>query len=358
MVHACNLASRSVGFAEPNPPVGCVIGVGDSVVCEGWTQPYGGQHAEAHAISRTDDADLSAATLYVTLEPCCHHGKTPPCTDAILSTGIKRVVVAIEDPFPKVAGQGIAMLLAAGLDIRVGVARAEARRLLAPYMKLQTRAIPWVTAKWAMTLDGKIATSAASSQWISSPASRQVVHDLRGRVDAIMIGIGTAIADNPLLTARPAGARIATRIVVDSKARLPASSRLVETARDVPVILAVCTDADKTATDELEKRGVEVLRCRGIDHGERMDHLMLELGRRRMTNVLVEGGEKLLGGLFDRGQIDEVHAFIAPKLCGGQAALGPVGGHGIASMGNAIELKGIDWREVDGDLYVSGRISE
>jgi diaminohydroxyphosphoribosylaminopyrimidine deaminase/5-amino-6-(5-phosphoribosylamino)uracil reductase len=358
MLRACEVAQHARGHAEPNPTVGCVIATDDTVIAEGWTQAYGGDHAEVHAILNAGDADLLDATLYVTLEPCCHHGKTPPCTEVILNTNIKRVVVATEDPFPKVAGKGIEQLRAAGINVELGVARAEATALLAPYLKMQTQGKPWIIAKWAMTIDGKIATSTGDSQWISSPESRRIVHELRGRVDGVMVGIGTAIADDPLLTARPEGARVATRIVVDSDARLPPTSRLAKTASVTPIILAVASDAEQASVNRLENLGIEILQFAGNDYGERLESLLVELGKRRMTNVLVEGGAKLLGSLFDADQIDEVHAFVSPKLTGGQAALSPIGGQGISKMRQAVELTGTSWRQVENDIYASGRISK
>lgn len=355
MLRACSVAKNAIGTAEPNPTVGCVIAIGDSIVAEGWTQAFGGQHAEVHALSLAGDADLSRATLYVTLEPCCHVGKTPACTDAILKSSIKRVVVGTDDPFPQVAGKGIAALRKGLVEVEVGVARAEAMRSLSPYLKVQTQALPWIIAKWAMTLDGKIATSSGSSRWISSSAARRVVHELRGRVDAVAIGIGTALADDPLLTARPPGPRTPTRIVVDSNARLSPTCQLVETANDTPVMLAVSTQANSAAINKLEQRGVEVFRCEGDNYDRRMDSLLAELCKRRMTNVLFEGGGTLLGSLFDRRQIDEVHAFVSPKLCGGDSASTPLGGHGVAEMGNAIELTDVTWRQIGGDCYLTGR---
>lgn len=363
--HAIQVARRARGFAEPNPTVGCVIAVGDQVIAEGWTQAYGSDHAEVHAIGRIpadQQAALAEATMYVTLEPCCHHGKTPPCTDAILSTPIKRVVVALEDPFPKVAGQGIQRLREAGLDVTVGLCEQAANRLIAPYLKLQQQGRPWVIAKWAMTLDGRIATKTADSQWISSPASREVVHQIRGRVDAIMVGIGTALADNPRLTARLPGEvppRVATRIVVDSKARLPLDSDLVKTASDVPVLLAVGPEADKGRLQMLRDQGVAVWQSLASTHAGRLNELMGELGSLRMTNVLVEGGGQLMGGLWDAQLIDEVHVFIAPKIAGGQDAIAPLAGNGIEWMRDAIQLQGLQTTvDKEGDVYVRGFINQ
>ena len=211
-------------------------------------------------------------------------------------------------------------------------------------------------AKWAMTLDGKIATASGDSQWISSPSSREIVHRIRGRVDAVMVGIGTAIADNPRLTARPVGPRLATRVVVDSQARLPLDCHLVQTARDCPVLMAVGPSASADAVGRLKDEGVEVLRCQDEAHGERLHELMRELGQRRMTNVLVEGGGDLLGGLWDERLVDEVHVFVAPKIVGGASATSPIAGSGIASMSSAGLLRDACWTQVEDDFYLSGLV--
>jgi diaminohydroxyphosphoribosylaminopyrimidine deaminase/5-amino-6-(5-phosphoribosylamino)uracil reductase len=277
----------------------------------------------------------------------------------LISAGIKRVVAATQDPFPQVRGRGIQELRGAGIECEVGIRAAEAEWLLAPYQKLITTGRPWVVAKWAMTLDGKLATRSGDSKWISSEASRAIVHQLRGRVDAIVVGSGTVQADDPLLTARPTEhadlKRLATRIVVDSKAALALNSRLVQTARDVPVMLAA-PDAPASDCKALAAAGVQVFRCEGTEHASRLASLLDELGRRRMTNVLVEGGSKLLGTLFHIKAIDEVHVFIAPKLAGGATAPSPIGGVGVERITEALQLADISIEELDGDVYVHGRV--
>src|SRR5436309_2908852 len=235
MHRALELAERGRGFVEPNPLVGAVLVRDGQVVGEGWHQRYGQAHAEVNALSAAGEA-ARGATLYVTLEPCCHHGKTPPCTDAVLKAGVARVVVAMADPFPKVSGGGLAILRAAGVEVHVGLCEPEARELNAPYLKLLRTGRPWVHAKWAMTLDGKIATRTGDSKWISGEESRRRVHELRGRMDAILVGRGTVVADDPLLTARPAGPRVAARVVVSASGELPERCQLRATAREVPVI--------------------------------------------------------------------------------------------------------------------------
>lgn len=372
MQRALELAEHGRGCVEPNPLVGCVLVRDGEIIGEGWHRRFGGDHAEVEALHAAELAATTAATAmastgaarrhpvagataYVTLEPCCHFGKTPPCTEALIHAGVARVVIAAGDPFPAVAGGGIRRLQSAGVTVELGLLADEARALNAPYEKLVRRGRPWIIAKWAMTLDGKIATHSGDSRWISNEASRAVVHALRGRVDAVMIGSRTAACDDPLLTARPPGPRTATRIVVDGQATLRLDSRLVQTALDVPVLIAAAESAPQEKTVRLAAAGCEVLVCPGADHADRLRFLLDELGRRRMTNVLVEGGGRLLGGLFDLGEIDEVHAFIAPKLIGGEHAPSPLAGLGLARMADARVLTNVRCEILDGDMTIFGR---
>jgi diaminohydroxyphosphoribosylaminopyrimidine deaminase/5-amino-6-(5-phosphoribosylamino)uracil reductase len=355
MARALELAERGRGAVEPNPLVGAVAVRGGVAVGEGWHERYGAAHAEVHALARAGEA-ACGATLYVTLEPCCHHGKTPPCADAVIRAGIVRVVSAMSDPFPQVAGQGFARLRAAGVAVDVGVGEAEARRLNAPYLKLLATGMPYVHAKWAMTLDGKIATRAGHSKWVSNRASRQLVHGLRGRMDAVVVGIGTALADDPLLTARPPGLRTAVRVILDSGGRLPVTAQLARTVGEAPVL--VVTGGQNEATEALRQRGCEVLPLPGLDGRPDVVAVLRELGRRRMTNVLVEGGAAVLGSFLDAGAVDEVHVFIAPRLAGGARALSPVGGVGVAALADGLALTGWTATTVgDGpapDVYLHG----
>jgi diaminohydroxyphosphoribosylaminopyrimidine deaminase/5-amino-6-(5-phosphoribosylamino)uracil reductase len=356
MARALELAARGEGRVEPNPMVGCVIvSSAGELVGEGWHTQFGQPHAEIEAL-QVAGPQARGATLYVTLEPCCHHGKTPPCSDAVIAAGVRRVVAAMRDPFPQVDGGGMKALSQAGIQVEVGVLEEAARRLNAPYLKLLHRGRPWVIAKWAMTLDGKLATVSGSSRWISGEDSRAEVHKLRGRVDAIIVGRGTAEADDPLLTARPPGPRVAARIVMDSQARLPVSSQLVRTAADAPVIVAAANDADAAAVARLAKAGCEVLRLPGATAAARLDALLCELGRRRMTNMLVEGGAELLGSFFDARAVDEVCVFIAPRLIGGGTAPSPVGGQGIAEMAKAIGLENVQVGQLAEDIWIRGRV--
>jgi diaminohydroxyphosphoribosylaminopyrimidine deaminase/5-amino-6-(5-phosphoribosylamino)uracil reductase len=355
MQRALALAAQGQGRVEPNPMVGCVIARGAEIVGEGWHRRFGQAHAEVEAL-RIAGPRARGATLYVTLEPCCHQGKTPPCTRALLAAGVARVVAAMTDPFPQVGGGGLAELRAADVEVESGVLENQARKLNAPYLKLLATSRPWVVAKWAMTLDGKIAARTGDSRWISSPASRQLVHQLRGRMDAIIVGRGTAAADDPLLTARPPGPRTALRIVVDTRASLAPASQLVRTAREVPLLVAAGVEAASADCANLQAAGCEVLVCGGATPQARLETLFDELGRRRMTNVLVEGGARLLGSLFDARLIDEAHVFIAPKLAGGAEAPSPSAGRGVETIADALALEDLAVREVAGDIYLQGRI--
>jgi diaminohydroxyphosphoribosylaminopyrimidine deaminase/5-amino-6-(5-phosphoribosylamino)uracil reductase len=298
--------------------------------------------------------------MYVTLEPCCHQGKTPPCTDAIFAAGIARVVVAMRDPFPQVSGGGLKRLVASGIEVELGLCETEAKLLNAPYLKLLAFGRPWIIAKWAMTLDGKIATRSGYSKWITSEEARECGHQLRSRVDAILIGRKTAQLDDPLLTARPASgapARLATRIILDSMASLPSFSQLVRTSPQIPTIIATGPDAPEKDLRRLAAAGCEALPFVPPSRFERLLQLLDELGRRRMTNVLVEGGSNLLGSLFDARQIDEVHAFIAPKLFGGQKARSPIRGAGIEQVAEALKLSGEHIQILGNEVYISGRVT-
>lgn len=346
MRRALELAARGEGFVEPNPMVGCAIVRDGVIVGEGFHERFGEAHAEVNALKAAGDR-AKGATLVVTLEPCCHTGKTPPCVDAVIAAEVKRVVIAMRDPFPKVDGGGIRALEAAGVECVVGVLEDDARRLVAPYLKLVETGRPWVIAKWAMTLDGKIATSNGDSQWISNEASRARVHRLRGRVDAVIVGAGTLVADDPLLTARPAGPRTPLRIVIAGDRPLPLDRKLWSTPDDGAVLVAVGEGYPTTYAMQLRDLGVEVLTATPAQ-------LLDELGRRRLTNVIVEGGGKLFGQFFEEQLVDEVWTFIAPKLIGGTGSA-PVAGEGVALMRDAMTFAEVTHESIDGDLLIRGR---
>ena len=349
-------AHRGLGAVEPNPMVGAVVVLEGELVGVGHHARYGGPHAEVGALAEAGES-ARGATLYVTLEPCCHRGKTPPCTEAILRAGIARVVAGARDPFPLVDGGGFARLLEEGIEVvrAGGLLAEEARALIAPFRKLTTTGRPFVTAKWAMTLDGKAAAASGASRWITGSGARALVHELRGRMDAILVGIGTALADDPELTARPPGPRVAARVVLDPKARLPLDGKLARTAREVPVIVVVTRAAPDERTSALAGLGCEVLPI-DADGPVPIGPLLTELGARRMTNLLVEGGGVVLGSFLDAGEVDAVDAYIAPILEGGDHARTPARGRGVSEMAEALRLARVRVQAIDGDIRIQGRI--
>lgn len=353
MSRALELAGRGLGRVEPNPMVGCVLIRHGMVVGEGYHRQFGGPHAEIEAL-RVAGERARGATAYVTLEPCCHHGKTGPCTRALIEAGVERVIAALRDPFPRVAGGGFAELAAAGIVVEEGLLAEHAALLNAAYLKRLRTGLPWVIAKWAMTLDGKIAAHTGDSQWISGAASRTLVHELRGRVDAILVGGGTARRDDPLLTARPAGARTALRVVLDTKAQLASESQLLLTAREIPLLVVVGSTTAAPERERLRHAGAEVFVVQNSDSQQRMHEVLAELARRDCTNVLVEGGSRVLGSLLDGRMIDEVYAFVAPKLIGGFLAPSPFAGNGLPHMNAALAFDG-EWRASGPDMLYIGR---
>ncbi len=353
MTQALELARQGQGAVEPNPMVGCVLVREGAVVGRGYHQRFGGPHAEVEALSDAGDA-ATGGDAYVTLEPCCHQGKTGPCTQALIKAKVARVFIGCEDPNPKVAGQGITTLRQAGIEVVPGVLEERSRRLIAPFSKLITTGRPWVIAKWAMTLDGKIASASGSSKWISGQTSREFVHELRGRVDAILVGRRTAALDNPLLTARPTGPRTATRVVLDSTASLSVDSNLVQSIDQAPLLVAATDQASVEKRKSLEDRGVEVLALGGEHRGQQLTALLEELGKRQLTNLLVEGGSEVLGALLDLRAIDEVHVFVAPKILGGAGAPSPIGGAGIDDMTKALSLCEVQITQSGEDVHVHG----
>jgi len=362
MRRALTLAERGRGLVEPNPMVGCVLVSPDGeILGEGWHEKYGTNHAEVNALldARRRGNSVVGATAYVTLEPCSHYGKTPPCALALVKARVARVVAAMRDPFPKVAGGGFKILEEAGISVSVGVCEAEARRLDAPYLKLVTAGRPWVTGKWAMTLDGKIASRTGSSRWITSEEARDFAHETRARMDAILVGAGTVLADDPMLNARPKSGKVLRqplRVVADARLETPLTSRLVRAALEFPVLLAVGSDVPAEKIQPFEAACCEIFRFTRPERAAQMAELLDELGRRRLTNLLVEGGSSVLGALLDLQEIDEVHAFIAPKLCGGREAVTPIGGHGLERMETAFQLDEPQITRLGPDVLISGRV--
>lgn len=336
MRQALGLARRGLGQTWPNPSVGCVL-VRDALpIARGWTQPGGRPHAEAEALARAGDG-ARGATAYVTLEPCAHHGKTPPCADALVAAGIARCVVAIEDPDPRVAGGGLAKLRAAGIDVVAGVLAEEARAIAAPFLTRLEKGRPLVTVKLAVTLDGRIAAAGGDSQWITGPLARQRAHLLRAEHDATMVAAGTALADNPLLNVRLPGfappQRV--RVVVDGRLRPKPDSQLARTARQAPFWLLTRPDASAEARAALTAMGVEVIDVEPeADVHVNLSAALAELGRRGLTSVLVEGGGSMAAALLAGNLVDRLAIFTAPAVLGGDAvaAFGPLGLDKVANM--------------------------
>jgi len=351
MARALELAERGRGHVEPNPMVGAVVVRDGRIVGEGHHERFGAPHAEANAIAAAGDA-CRGATLYVNLEPCTHHGKTPPCVPAIVAAGFARVVAAMEDPDPRTQGRGIEQLRQAGIEVEVGLLEAQARRLNAPFVKLTTRGLPFVIAKWAMSLDGKTATRMGDSRWISSEPSRKLVHQVRGRMDAILVGAGTVLADDPLLTARPPGPRTPVRIVADEQARIPLYSQLVRTADQVPLVVATTELAPAERRAAIAAKGAEVLVLPVQRGGVSLRALMSELGRRHMTNVLLEGGGELCAAALAAGLVDRLMVFVAPKIIGGRHAPTPVEGEGAATLARALQASDWTLRRVGDDALI------
>jgi diaminohydroxyphosphoribosylaminopyrimidine deaminase/5-amino-6-(5-phosphoribosylamino)uracil reductase len=358
---AIELAGRGVGFTNPNPVVGAVVATEQAIIGEGWHERIGGPHAEVNAIRACGDADLSSATLYVSLEPCCHQGRTPPCTEAIIAAGIGRVVVASDDPTEKANGRGLGVLRDEGVEVIFAdedTARS-ARLLNQAFRKTARVGRPWVLFKSAMTLDGKVATRDGDSRWISGERSRELAHHWRASVDAVAIGIGTALADDPQLTARVDGVhRQPRRIVFDSLARLPVSSRLVQAAVEVPLIIVVSRAAPRNEIEALSAAGVEVVVASGENEPARVRSGLDQLSGLDIAAVLLEGGPHLAGAFLDAGEIDEVRLFLAPMLLGGANARDPLEGEGVARINDAIKAMTLDCSRVGDDVLISARLRE
>ena len=340
MRRAMELAERGVGFTNPNPMVGAVIVKGGKVIGEGWHERCGEWHAERNAFKNCT-VPAEGATMYVTLEPCCHYGKTPPCTEAIIEHGIARVVVGMEDPNPLVAGKGIALLREAGIEVVCGVEEEALREQNRVFLKYISTKLPWVAMKTAMTLDGKIATRTGDSKWITGAEARAYVHELRHRFMAIVVGIGTAVADDPLLNCRieGRGVRQPIRVVVDSNARLSLDSQLVKTAGEYRTIVAHTCFAPEERVKALREIGVEMLLCKEKEGLVDVRNLLELLGQSGIDSILLEGGGSLNYTFLAEGLADELYAFIAPKIVGGMNAKTPVEGAGMEKMADAINLE-------------------
>ena len=361
LARAIELAEQGRGRVSPNPLVGAVIARDGEVLGEGYHATYGGLHAEREALRAAGDADVAGATLYLSLEPCCHQGKTPPCTEAIIAAGLGRVLVASDDPTEKASGRGLGILRDEGIadEVAEGELAARARRLNQPFRKHARSGRPWVRFKSAMTLDGKVATETGDSKWISGEESRARAHHWRAECDAVAVGIGTALADDPQLTARVEGvARQPLRVVFDSEARLPLDSQLVEAAPEIPLAIVVGRAARRTNTEALESAGAEVIIATGENEPARIASALDQLGSREVTSILLEGGPHVAGAFLDAGEIDEISLFLAPIVLGGRAARDPIEGEGREAISEAIRALTLNCEQIGADLLVCARLRE
>ena len=368
---ALELAERGRGRVSPNPLVGAVVARGDDVIGEGFHATLGGDHAEVAAIAdaRERGADPAAATMYVTLEPCAHQGRTPPCTDAILAAGIGRVVIASDDPSEKASGRGPGILRDGGVEVEFaqGAEASAARLLNQPFRKHARTGLPLVTLKLASSLDGRVATRTGDSRWISAAESRALVHRWRAESDAVAVGIGTALADDPLLTARdvdPAPDRQPARVVFDSAARLPLDSKLVGSIDEAPLYVITSADAPADRVEGLRGAGVELITTdlspRGLTPKGQVSvqRTLAELGRRGITSLFLEGGPTLAGAFLDVGEVDELRLFVAPMLIGGTDAPTVLGGHGIERIADAERALSFESEASGEDVLFTARFKE
>ena len=354
MHRALDLAQRALGTTSPNPAVGAVLVRDGQVVGEGFTQPAGQTHAEVVALRQAGD-QARGAILYATLEPCRHYGRTPPCTQAIIEAGVSEVHVSLTDPNPLVEGKGKRELEEAGIRVVVGEGAEASQRLNEAFFKFITRGLPFVTAKFAASLDGKIATRSGDTRWITGEAARLQAHRLRATADAVIVGIGTVLADDPQLTARDEEGRSLPRqplrVIVDSSGRIPVTARLFQEPGHV--LLAGARVSQERAKD-LKHGDVDLVQLPAEDGSVDLKALLVLLGQREVTSVLAEGGGTLLGSLFDQGLVDKVVAFIAPVIIGGAAATPAVGGQGSATLAEALRLRDVQTEHMGEDLMVVG----
>ena len=355
MREALRIARNAEGRTSPNPLVGAVIVRDGKIIAEGWHRQAGTPHAEIHALNMAGELARDA-TLYVTLEPCSHFGRTPPCARAIVDAGIKKVFAAMTDPNPKVAGRGVEILRTAGIEVEVGLLEDEARRLNEVFIKWVTEKIPFVTLKFACSLDGKIATVGGESQWISCEASRKFSHRLRDVNDGILVGIGTVLADNPSLTTRLVDGKNPARIIVDSNARTPLDAKVV-TDGQARTFIAVTTNAPSEKISALKNRGVEIITA---GDGARVDLkiLLRELAAREITSVLVEGGGTINFAMLSAGLVDKIFAFVAPKILGGKNSLSAIAGEGFAKLTDAVALENFSAEKIGDDFLLSGYVKD
>jgi diaminohydroxyphosphoribosylaminopyrimidine deaminase / 5-amino-6-(5-phosphoribosylamino)uracil reductase len=349
------LAAKGAGWVSPNPMVGAVVVKDGLIVGKGFHRRVGAPHAEVEALRQAGKA-AKGADLYVTLEPCNHQGRTPPCTQAILSAGVSRVIIATMDPNPQVAGGGGEYLKSRGVSVETGLLEQEARRLNEAWFHWVATGRPWVIAKAACSLDGKIATAGGESQWLTGEAARAFGHRLRHRVDAILVGLNTALSDDPQLTTRllRGRGRDPIRVVLDSRLRLPLTAKLLHLDSPAPTWVACTREAPKEKIRAIKDLGAEVLVFPPEAGRVPLKPLLELLGRQQVQSLLVEGGAEVLGGFFDQRLVNQFYFFFAPKILGGRAAPGVLGGEGVARLAEAHQAKAPIISRIGPDLLISG----
>lgn len=369
MAKALELAQKGMGRTSPNPMVGCVVVKDGKVIAEGFHEQYGSFHAERNALLKCG-AEAEGADLYVNLEPCCHQGKTPPCTEIIIEKKIKRVFVGCLDSNPLVAGKGIKILESQGIKVETGILEKKCRALNEVFFYYMETGLPFVAMKYAMTLDGKIACETGDSKWVTGEEARNQVQCLRNRYRGIMAGIGTVLADNPMLNCRMEQGRDPVRIICDSELRIPEECRIVETAKEQETILAYCRNqikgghnADKEQQkqekiERLQKKGVQLISVSEQNGRLYLPELMQKLAERKIDSILLEGGGTLNASMLEERLVQRVHAFIAPKLVAGADAKSPIEGKGIKKMQEAISLHNVETNFYGSDICITGRIGE
>jgi diaminohydroxyphosphoribosylaminopyrimidine deaminase/5-amino-6-(5-phosphoribosylamino)uracil reductase len=346
------LAEKGRGHTSPNPMVGAIVLKDGKVVAKGYHKKAGEDHAEIVALQRAGE-EARGATLYLNLEPCAHFGKTPPCAPRVVEKGIQRVVIGMEDPNPLVKGKGVEILRKAGLNVEVGVLEKQCRRLNEAFCKYISQKIPFVILKVAATLDGKIATRDGESKWISGETSRRLVHKLRSQVDGTLVGIGTVLKDNPLLTARVSGGNDPYRIILDSRLRIPGEAKVIGTDPS-KAIIAATELAAMERREELEKSGVRILIVNSKGGRVDLKCCLSKLGEMGITSLLVEGGSQVNGSFLDEGYIDKLILFLSPKIMGDQKAPGIFGGSGVSDLQRAVVLREIKVKKVGEDVFLEG----
>ena len=359
MRRALELAKKGSGYTKPNPLVGAIIVKDGKIIGEGYHEIYGGNHAEINAFNNATES-VEGATMYVTLEPCSHFGKTPPCANAIVKNKIKKVIIGLKDPNPLVSGKGIQILRDNGIEVVTGVLEEEGKKINEIFLKYITTRLPFCIMKTAMTLDGKIASYTGDSKWITNELSRQYVHELRNRVSGIMVGIGTVLKDNPELTTRLKNTEgiDATRIIVDSTARISVESSVLNLQSKAKTIIATTEMASSEKLKVLRDKGAEIIITPMKNNRVNLAYLIKELGERKIDSVLLEGGSELNYSAVEQGIVDKIIAFVAPKIIGGNISKTPVGGKGKEFMKEAIEIKNIEVQSFGNDIMIEGYMAK